>query len=73
VKVHLQAFLALALQLSGQFHAPADLLPWNTDTPGRGGWVGPGVNLDVVTKRKIPAPAKNRTVVVQPIASHYTG
>jgi hypothetical protein len=35
---------------------------------GYGGWVDPRTGLDVVARRKIPAPARNRTSVVQPIA-----
>jgi hypothetical protein len=40
-----------------------------------GGWVGPRAILDAVVKRKIPNPHQElnpRTLIVQPIAQHYT-
>jgi hypothetical protein len=37
-----------------------------------GGWVGPRDGLDMVSKRKIPSPAGNRTPIIQPVASRYT-
>jgi len=43
-------------------------------TPGKkplGGWVGLRASLDVVTKRKIPAPTENQIMVILHIASHY--
>jgi hypothetical protein len=45
------------------------------DTPWIGGWVGPRAVLDMVVKRKIPSPHRKlnpRTLIVQPIAQHYT-
>jgi hypothetical protein len=58
---------------------------WSTSRPGRftpkerapgthwiGGWMGPRTVLDAVVKKKIPAPAGNRTPIVQPVAHHYT-
>jgi len=33
---------------------------------------GPRAGLDVVPKRKISVPAGIRTLVIQPVASHYT-
>jgi hypothetical protein len=60
---------------------------WSASRPGRftsgesahstnwiGGWVGPRAGLDNVEKRKLLAPAGNRTPVVQPVAisiRHY--
>jgi hypothetical protein len=35
-----------------------------------GGWVGHSAVLGVMEKRKIPATVRNRTPVVQPVASH---
>jgi hypothetical protein len=53
---------------------------WSTSRPGRftprkiatgahwiGGWMGSRTGLDTVSKRKFPAPARNRTPIVQPI------
>jgi hypothetical protein len=37
-----------------------------------GGWVGPRVSLDAVEKRKSLAPARDRTLAVQPVAHCYT-
>jgi hypothetical protein len=34
--------------------------------------MGPIVGLGTVVKRKISAPAGNRTPLIQPLASHYT-
>jgi hypothetical protein len=58
------------MEASDQFHVPAALLV-RKEPPGthwRGGWVGPIAGLDAVAKRKIPAAARNRTPVVQPVA-----
>jgi hypothetical protein len=49
------------MELSGKPHAPADL-PGNT-APGThwiGGWMGPGVGLDVMENRKISCPCWKR-------------
>jgi hypothetical protein len=35
-----------------------------------GGWVGHRANLDVVADRKIPAPARNQTLVVEPVSRY---
>jgi hypothetical protein len=35
-------------------------------------WVGWRVDLNVVVKRKISAPAENENLVIQPIANHFT-
>jgi hypothetical protein len=40
-----------------------------------GGWVGPRAVLDVVVKRKIPSSHQElnpRTLIIQPVAQHYT-
>jgi hypothetical protein len=50
------------MEVSGQLHAPAD------SPPGKQQYaLGPRAGLDGVAKRKIPAPAKNRTPVAQPV------
>jgi len=64
VEVLLNAFITSALmEVSFQLHAPAFL-------PSVSQWVGPRTGLDTVEKRRIPfpAPASNRTLVVQPAA-----
>jgi hypothetical protein len=70
VEVYLHAFLTLALNGCG----------WSVSHPGHfipeerapsihciGGLVGTRVSLDVVSKTKIPVPAGNLTLVIQPI------
>jgi hypothetical protein len=40
-----------------------------------GGWLGPRAILDVAVKRKILSPHQEsnpRTLIIQPIAQHYT-
>jgi hypothetical protein len=72
MKADLQALLTSALD-GGKWSAshtncygPMERAP---GTHWIGGWVGPIAGLDAVAKRKkIPAPAGNRTQVVQPIA-----
>jgi hypothetical protein len=65
------------MEVSGQYHVPAALLP-GKESPfihWIGGWVGPRGVLDAVVKRKIPRPrreSKSRTSIVQPIAQRYT-
>jgi hypothetical protein len=50
----LPALVALPLQIEAQ-------LPiWIR------GWVGPRASVDMVVKRRIPAPASNQTPVIQP-------
>jgi hypothetical protein len=59
------------MEVSGQLHAPATLLH-DKEPPGTHwirGWVDPSGGLDAMAmKKKIPAPAGNRTPVVQPAA-----
>jgi hypothetical protein len=61
------------MEVSGQFHTPAALLP-RERAPGThwiGGWVGPRASLDTVVKRKIPSPcweSNSGTPIVQPVA-----
>jgi hypothetical protein len=48
------------MEVSGQFYAPATLLP-REGAPGThwiGGWVDPRAGLDAVAKRKIPSPCR---------------
>jgi hypothetical protein len=58
------------MEVSGQLHAPAALLPMER-APGTnwiGGWVGPRAVLDEVVKRKIPSPRResnSRTPIAQ--------
>jgi len=54
------------MEVCGQLHAPAEETAFGTYLIG--GWVGPRVGLDEVAKRKTPAPVRNRTPVVQPVA-----
>jgi len=59
------------MEVSGQLHAPAALLP---GTHWIGCWVGPRAILGAV-KRKIPSPHQEsnpRTPIVQPVAQRYT-
>jgi hypothetical protein len=64
------------MEVSGQFHAPAALLPGET-APGThciGGWVEPRAVLDAVVKRKIPSPRQEsnpRTPIIQSVAQRY--
>jgi hypothetical protein len=64
------------MEVSSQLHALAALPP-GEGAPGIhwiGGWVGPRVILDTVSKRKIPSPCqefKSKYPIVQPIISHY--
>jgi hypothetical protein len=61
------------MEVSGQLHAPAALLPGKQ--PLVGGWVGSKADLDAVVKRKIPSPCQEsnpRTSIVQLVAQRYT-
>jgi len=53
------------MEVSGQFHALADLPPGvrAPDTHRIGGWVGPRAGLDVVSKRKRPCPYRKSNPV----------
>jgi hypothetical protein len=58
--------------VSGQLQGPATLPP---GTRWIGGWVGPRVGRDTVSKRKIPSPSQESNPgypLVQPVASRYT-
>jgi len=58
------------MEVSGQLHAPAALLPVI------GGWVGPRAGLDTVSKREIPSNRGESNLdhpINQPIASRYMG
>jgi hypothetical protein len=61
------------MEMRSQLLAPAALLSGEIvlSTHWIGGWVGPGVGLDAVAKRKTSAPAENRSPVVQPIVSRH--
>jgi hypothetical protein len=65
------------MEVSGQLHTPAALLP-GKEPPGThwiGGWVGPRAGLDAMVKRKIPRPRREsnpRAPIVQPVAQRYT-
>jgi hypothetical protein len=52
---------------------PRPLYPWEI-VPGthKIGWMGQKFNLNTVKKRKIHAPARNRTPTVQPVTRTYT-
>jgi hypothetical protein len=60
--------------VSGQLHAPAYFLqgksPVLTEWKG-GGWVGPRAGVDAAEKRKIHAPAGNRTQAVLSLSCRY--
>jgi hypothetical protein len=43
------------MEVSGQLHAPAALLPGKEPLVPIGGWVGPRAVLDAVMERKIPS------------------
>jgi hypothetical protein len=65
------------MEVSGQLHAPAALLPGKEHLIHIliGGWVGPRTVLDAVVKRKIPSPRQEsnpRTPIVQLVAQRYT-
>jgi hypothetical protein len=55
-----------------------DCFTTRESTPGThwiGGWVGPRAILDMMVKRKFPAPHQEsnpRMPIVQPVAQHYT-
>ena len=53
------------MDLSGQFYAPATL----PKHPLEGSWVGPSANPDTAIKSKIPAGAKDWTLVMETIAN----
>jgi hypothetical protein len=57
------------MEVIGQLHDPAALPSGKigSDTHWIGDWVSPRAGLDAVKRRNIPAPAGNRTPVVQPI------
>jgi len=48
------------MEVSGQLHATAALLPGKDPAGTRwiGGWVDPRAGLDTVAKRKIPSPCR---------------
>jgi len=55
------------MEVSGQLHAPADLLPWKellVPITMEAGWV-PGAGLDMM--RKIAHPTGNETPATQPV------
>jgi hypothetical protein len=65
------------MEVSGQLHAPAALLPKERGhgTHWIGGWVGPRAVLEAVVKREIPSPRRKsnpRTRIVQPVTQRYT-
>jgi hypothetical protein len=49
----------------GLLHASVDLFP------GKGGCMGPKVDLPAMANRKISAPIRNRTSIVHIIASYF--
>lgn len=53
------------MDMSDQFYAPATF----PKHPLKGSWVGPSANPDKATKSKIPASAKDWTLVLQTIAN----
>jgi len=53
------------MDMSGQFYAPATL----PTHPLEGSWLGPSANPDIEIKIKIPAGAKDWTLVIQTIAN----
>jgi hypothetical protein len=67
---------SLTLSLNGggsQLHAPDALSPRKAPcTHWIESCVGPRAGLDMVSKRKIPSPAWNRTPIVQTVANRYT-
>jgi hypothetical protein len=61
------------MEVSGQFHAPAALLP-GKEPHWIGDGVGPRAVLYAVVKRKIPSPRREsnpRTPIVQPVTQSY--
>jgi hypothetical protein len=65
------------MEVSGQLHAPATLLPMEIAAGNHwlGGLVGPRTVLDAVVNRKILGnlwELKPRISIVQPVAQHYT-
>jgi hypothetical protein len=63
------------MEVSGQFHVPAALLPRKEppDTHRIGGWVGLRASLEAVVKRKIPSLCQNSNPsIMQPTAQRYT-
>jgi hypothetical protein len=65
------------MEVSGELHAPAALLPGKEppNTHWIGGWVGPRAILDAVVKRKIPSPRREsdpRTPIIHFVAQLYT-
>jgi hypothetical protein len=70
--MEVQCHAFMTSELGGEWSAsrPGCFTPWER-APGThrtGGWVGPRASLDAVMKRKSPAPAGNRTPIVQPVA-----
>jgi len=70
VEEKLSTFLTLALDggnnstsCSGCFN-PGKI---THGTPWKGGWMGHRADLDIIAKRKMTAPARNQTLVVQPV------
>jgi len=60
------------MEVSGQLHAPTTLpRAKKPHTHWTGDWVGPEAGLDPMARRKIPAPAGNRTTVVLRAAGLY--
>jgi len=58
------------MEVSGQLHAPAALLP-GKEPPGThwiGGWLGLRAGLDAVVKRKYPSPYRDLTPIIHPVA-----
>jgi len=54
------------MEVSGQLHAPAALLPGKEPSVP---WVAPTADLDAMARRKKAlAPAGNRTPIVHPVA-----
>jgi hypothetical protein len=41
-------------------------------TQGTESWMGPRASPEMLAKRKIPVPARNRTLAIQQVASHVT-
>jgi hypothetical protein len=58
------------MEVSGQLHTPAALFSRERDPDTH--WIGPRAGLDVKTRRKSFAPARNQNPVIHLIVSHYT-